>query len=98
MTDLQFSLEAAGHPLADENLAGLCFVAQPGSKVRRGANSGVLLTAFQPNGAERYETPRNPNAEAQIVPKTFPPICQCDHLLLHFESHLQRPGGMIRIL
>ena len=72
--DLHGVLDLHQHSRADEDLTRLGFIAQPRGDVGHRADGGVVEAAFKSDGAERGKAVRNPDAEANLVPESTPPI------------------------
>src|SRR5262245_54135781 len=72
---------------ANENLPGLGFVAKPRSDVGYRSDGSIIEAPFKADGAERGKSVRDPNAEANVVPKFTPLLNQLPDGRPHFNSH-----------
>src|SRR4029077_10232884 len=57
------------HSRTDEDLTRFGLIAKPRGDVRYRANSGVVEAAFKADSAERSETVRDADAEADLAPE-----------------------------
>jgi hypothetical protein len=85
--DLHGILDLHQHARANENLTGLGLVAKPRGDVRHRANGGVVEPSLEADGAERSETVRYADAEANLVPPATPRLGQRSDGLAHFQGH-----------
>src|SRR6187399_28694 len=72
---------------ANQNLPGLGFVAEPRCDVGYRSDGGIIETSLKTDSAERCKSVRNPDAEANIVPKFTPLLNQSFDGRSHFNRH-----------
>ena len=70
--DLHGILDLHQHSRTDEDLPRLGFIAKPRGDVGYRADGGVVEAAFKADSAERSETVRDADAEADLVPEAAP--------------------------
>src|SRR5215831_994647 len=74
--DLYGVLDRRQNPRIDEYLSRLRLVTKSRSYVRHSSDSRIIEAPLKPDGAKRGKAMRDPNAEANVVPKPTPFIRQ----------------------
>src|SRR5439155_16894348 len=83
------------HTLADQDLSCLCMGAQPRREVRDGAERPVVVTAFEPDPAQRGVAGSNADSEAKVGASLPPGIRELDEPRLGGERHPDRLECMV---
>src|SRR5262245_61105175 len=89
-------LDGHQHTRTDQDLTRLGFVAKPRCNIRYRPYGGVIEASLKPDSAERGKSVRNPNAEANVVPKFAPFLNQHFYRRSHIDRHQYGlEGGVI---
>src|SRR5262249_38776536 len=75
------------HAGANQDLSGLGFVAQPRRNIGYRSDGGIIEAPLKADSAERRKSMRDPNAEANVVPKLTPLLNQSFDGRSHFNRH-----------
>src|SRR5262249_55653662 len=75
------------HAGANQDLSGLGFVAQPRCNIGYRSDSSIIEAPLKADSAERRKSMRNPDAEANVVPKFTPLLNQPFDGRPYFNSH-----------
>ena len=67
-------LDFRQHPRTNQDLPGLRFIAKARGNIGYRPDGGIVEASLIANRAERSESVRNPDAEANLVPEPTPPI------------------------
>ena len=87
-------LDRHQHAGTDQDLPRLCFIAKSRGNIRHRPDSGLVEPALEADGSERSEAMRNPDAEANVVPKPPPYRAKAQFAPIFSVWPFRRPSAL----